>query len=411
MKTDKSTNTEENKVISRSPVKNNSDGQANLWDSGFRKTKAALASTKAHLSSLHQDLLNLYKRRGYKKSPVGMTFCPSQEEEFSRRYPDAKSYQDYFEFPYRVIVDPGFGWAFENKALIPERNVNWHSFYPEGFKYGVKFDTWGIAHEDNPNSMHMTQMHHPMKKFDSTGQIEDYPWPDFTGVDFTSFAKQTKDIQAKGLAAFVWMECTIWETAWYLRGMDNLMLDMAMEDSKAIRLLDIITDKACYRAEKFAAMGVDILGLGDDIGMQETAMMSPEMYRQWLGPRLKRVIDVAKAIKPDILISYHSCGTATPLIPELIEAGIDILNPVQPECMDFKEIHKQFGDKISFNGTIGTQKLLPFGTPQQIRDEVSKNLDIAGETGGLFCCPTHVIEPDVPWENIEAYVLACRDYK
>ena len=114
------------------------------------------------------------------------------------------------------------------------------------------------------------------------------------------------------------MECTIWETAWYLRQMDNLMMDMAMQDPKAERLLDIITEKACYRAEKFAGMGVDILGLGDDIGMQDTAMMSSEMYQQWLGPRLKRVIQAAKAINPDILIKYHSCGKATPLVPELI---------------------------------------------------------------------------------------------
>ncbi len=237
------------------------------------------------------------------------------------------------------------------------------------------------------------------------------PSPALITEDFTRFEKRVKDIQAAGLAVFVWMECTIWETAWYLRGMENLMVDMATEDAKATRLLDIITEKACYRAEKFAAMGVDILGLGDDIGMQETSMMSSGMYRQWLGPRLKLVIQAAKAILPDILISYHSCGKTTTLVPELIDAGIDILNPVQPECMDFEETHQQFGDQISFNGTIGTQKLMPFGTPQQIRDEVFKNMDIAGEKGGLFCCPTHVVEPDVPWENIEAYVQACRDYK
>jgi uroporphyrinogen decarboxylase len=366
------------------------------------------------MKSLRGDLLSLYRCQGFEKAPVGMVLCPSQQEAFRRQYPNypkEKDYLDFFNAPYRVIVDPGFGWAFENKILIPERNVDWHSFYPEGFIYDVNFDVWGIAHENNPNSMHMTQMHHPMKRFDSVTQIDDYPWPDFKGVDFTRFEKRVKDIQAAGLAVFVWMECTIWETAWYLRGVENLMMDMATEDAKATRLLDIITEKACYRAGKFAAMGVDILGLGDDIGMQETSMMSSGMYRQWLGPRLKRVIQAAKAILPDILISYHSCGKATTLVPELIDAGIDILNPVQPECMDFEETHQQFGDQISFNGTIGTQKLMPFGTPQQIRDEVFKNMDIAGEKGGLFCCPTHVVEPDVPWENIEAYVQACRDYK
>ncbi|OXU15427.1 uroporphyrinogen decarboxylase family protein [Sedimentisphaera salicampi] len=361
--------------------------------------------------NMRENMLSLYRREGYEKAPAGFNLCPSKIEEFQRKHPEAESYQDYFEFPYRIVVDPGFGWAFENNGLLPERNVDWNEFYPEGFSHRVDFDIWGVAHEENPNSMHMTQMHHPMQDFDSVEQIENYPWPDFTGVDFEQFADSCRNIRSRGLAVFVWMECTIWETAWYIRGMDNLMLDMTMGDPKASRLLDIITEKACYRAEKFAAMDSDILGLGDDIGMQNTTIMSPEMYRQWLQPRLKKVIDAAKSVNPDILISYHSCGKATGLIPELIEAGIDILNPVQPECMDFEKVHADFGDKISFNGTIGTQQLMPFGTPQEVKDQVKKNLDIAGQKGGLFCCPSHVIEPEVPWENIEAYVEACREYK
>ena len=188
------------------------------------------------------------------------------------------------------------------------------------------------------------------------------------------------------------------------------MIDMAMDDEKATFLLDKITDFACYRAEKFAEAGVDILGLGDDIGMQESIMMSEDMYRTWLKPRLTKVISAAKNIKPDIIIQYHSCGFITPLISDLIDAGVDVLNPVQPECMDFKEIHAEFGEKISFNGTIGTQTTMPFGTPEQIKEEVTRNLKIAGEKGGLLCCPTHMLEPEVPWENIEAYAKACRTF-
>ncbi len=341
-----------------------------------------------------------------------MNLCPGQEEAFRRNYPGTKSYQEVFEFPYRMINDPGFPWDFESKKLIPGReDFDWSRYYPDGFTYDVKFDSWGIAHEDNPNSMHMTNMHHPMKDFDSLLQFKDYPLPDFTGVDFSIFEDKIKEIHESGLAVFVWFECTIWETAWYLRRMENLMLDMVMNDEKAVWLLDAITDRACYRVEKFARMGADIIGFGDDLGAQETILMSPELYREWLKPRLKIVIQAAKKIKPDILIRYHSCGTVTPLIPDLIEAGIDILNPVQPECMDFEEIHTEFGDRLSFDGTIGTQKLMPFGTPQQIRDQVFINLDIAGNKGGLFCCPTHFLEPEVPWENIEAYVQACHDYK
>jgi uroporphyrinogen decarboxylase len=78
--------------------------------------------------------------------------------------------------------------------------------------------------------------------------------------------------------------------------------------------------------------------------------------------------------------------------------------------MDFAGIHAEFGDRLSFNGTLGTQTLFPFGTPEQIRAEVFRNLDIAGDKGGLFCCPTHMLEPEVPWENVLAYVDACREY-
>jgi uroporphyrinogen decarboxylase len=358
-----------------------------------------------------ENLIKLYKREEFEQVPVGFTLCDSLEKEFKKRYPDAKSYQDQFNFPYRNIIDPGFSWNFDNLDMIPEQlAVDWHQYYPEGFVYEVKFDGWGIAHETSPTSMHMTKMHHPMKNFTSLDQMKAYPLPDYTKVDFSPLKKQMDEIHEKGLAVFVWQECTIWETAWYLRSMENLMMDMAMEDEKASWLIEQITEKACYRAKIFAEQGADILGLGDDIGMQEAIMMDMEMYRQWLKPGLKKVIDTAKAANPDIVISYHSCGYIEPLIDDLIDAGIDILNPVQPECMDFKQIHAKYGNRVSFNGTIGTQQLMPFGEPEQIKEEVIRNLRIAGKKGGLFCCPTHMLEPEVPWENIEAYVKACNDF-
>lgn len=361
--------------------------------------------------NLKENLLSVYHRKGYEKVPTGFILCPSLENEFKHRYPEAKSYQDHFNFPYRIVVDPGFSWNFENLDMLPDRNtINWHQYYPEGFQYEVKFDGWGIAHESSPNSMHMTKMHHPLKDMSSLVEFRAYPWPDYTKVDFTPIEDKIKEVQKRGLAVFIWFECTIWETAWYLRGMENLMVDMLMEDEKATYLLDLITEKACYRAKIFAKAGADIIGMGDDIGTQESIMFPEDMYRHWLKPRLKKVIDAVKTENPDILISYHSCGYIEPFINDLIEIGVDILNPVQPECMDFKEIHQKYGDRISFNGTIGTQKLMPYGTPEEVQAEVFRNLDIAGKKGGLFCCPTHLLEPEVPWENIEAYIKACHDY-
>jgi uroporphyrinogen decarboxylase len=217
-------------------------------------------------------------------------------------------------------------------------------------------------------------------------------------------------LQADGQAVIGHMACTVWETSWYLRSMPALMMDMIEEDEKATWLLDTVTANACQRAEAYVRAGVDILAMGDDVGMQESIMMSQPMYQQWIKPRLAKVIDAARAVNPDVLVHYHTCGYVEPLIDDLIEAGIDILNPVQPECMDFAEIHAKYGDRLSFNGTLGTQTTMPFGTPAEVRETVFRNLEIAGETGGLLCCPTHLLEPEVPFENIEAYVAACKEF-
>lgn len=111
--------------------------------------------------------------------------------------------------------------------------------------------------------------------------------------------------------------------------------------------------------------------------------MSVPLYCTWLKPRLKRVIDAARVFKPDILVLYHSCGYVEPFIPHLMEAGVDVLDPVQPECMDFAKIHAEYGDVLSFHGTLGTQSTMPFGSPQDVRDVVFRNLDIAGRQGRI----------------------------
>ncbi len=112
-----------------------------------------------------------------------------------------------------------------------------------------------------------------------------------------------------------------------------------------------------------------------------------------------------------MIVFYHSCGFIEPLIPHLIDAGVDVLNPIQSECMDFGEIYEKYGDRISFHGTIGTQTVMPHGTPEEVIAEVHKNLDIAGPKGGLMVAPTHLLEPEVPFENVLAYVEACRTYQ
>ena len=360
--------------------------------------------------SQREDVLRMYQRQGYERAPLSMNMSPSLVEEFCRRY-GHKDYAETFQFPLRGLTDPGFSWNFEEAWRIPDRPRDWSHYYPGGFEHPVKFDGWGIAHEAYPNTQHMTRMHYPLERAETLEEFKAYPWPDFERLDFSYLKPQVEAIHRRDLAVILTAECTIWEIAWYLRSMDAVFCDMATESELAFYLFDKITDLACYRVRKFAEAGVDILALGDDIGMQSTPMMSNEMYQTWIKPRLTKVISAAKSVKPDLLIMYHSCGYCRPFIQDLIDAGVDILNPVQPECMDFAEIHAEFGDRLSFNGTLGTQQLMPFGTPDQIRAEVRRNLGIAGKKGGLYCCPTHMLEPEVPWENILAYVEAVHDFR
>ena len=111
------------------------------------------------------------------------------------------------------------------------------------------------------------------------------------------------------------------------------------------------------------------------------------------------------------MIFYHSCGHITPFIDELISSGVEILNPIQPECMDFDEVHDRFADRVSFWGTIGTQQLLPYGSSREVREETLRRLEKCGDKGGIVIGPTHMVEPEVPWENLLAITEAAGEFE
>jgi uroporphyrinogen decarboxylase len=224
------------------------------------------------------------------------------------------------------------------------------------------------------------------------------------------FRNEINALKDKGLASLGFMQMTVWEASWYLRSMEELMFDMMTENEAATLLLDKITDFACSKARAYAHAGIDILSVGDDIGTQTTIMMDIELWEKWLQPRLIKVIQSAKAIKPDILIFYHSCGYILPFIDKLIESGVEILNPIQPECMSFEEVHDNWGARLSFWGTLGTQQLLPYGSAKEVYGQTLANLMKCGRKGGIVIGPTHMVEPEVSWENLTAITEAITEF-
>lgn len=350
-----------------------------------------------------ENYLSIIKRKGYEKMPAAFNWCAHLEKSFSG---DLEAMRSKGE----VLWEPV---AYANGMPYKSYPFETYTKYYENLKAGADIDIYGVAHEPGSEAaMHMTYMRHPMESFETVEEMEQYPFPEFYETEeiIREQSKINAAHKANDKIVMGGMQCTVWETAWYIRGMEVLMMDMMSEEDTAVWILDKVTEQAIQRASFFAKTGADAIFLGDDIGMQHTIMMSDELYSTWIKPRLKRVIDAARAINPEIVVFYHSCGYVEPLIDHLIEAGIDVLNPVQPECMDFEEIHAKYGDRLSFHGTIGTQTTMPFGTPEEVKETVTRNLRIAGEKGGLLVCPTHLLEPEVPWENIKAYIEACRDF-
>jgi uroporphyrinogen-III decarboxylase len=156
-------------------------------------------------------------------------------------------------------------------------------------------------------------------------------------------------------------------------------------------------------------MGVDMIWLGDDVGMQTGMMMSPYTWREYLKPRMKKLISTFKEYKPGIKVAYHSCGNILPIIPDLIEIGLDVLNPIQPMAMDPAEIKREFGDKLCFWGSMCIQDTLPNGSSKDIRTEVKLRMETIGKGGGLILGPAHNVQADTSVENILAFYEAVKD--
>jgi uroporphyrinogen decarboxylase len=195
---------------------------------------------------------------------------------------------------------------------------------------------------------------------------------------------------------------TIFETAWALRGLERLLMDFAFNPEIAERILDIPYQYHLTAAKKLVQMGVDMIWVGDDVGTQGAMMISPQYWRRFLKPRMATFITEIKALNPQVKVAYHSDGMIYPIIPELIEIGVDVLNPIQPACMDPAEIKRQFGDRLCFWGSIDEQHTLPFGTPADVRREVLERLNTIGKNGGLILAPTHHVQLDTPLENFWA---------
>ena len=347
--------------------------------------------------SNREDFFEMINGREVRKIFFSMSCCDSIIDQLEQRY-GTRDFYSYFGVPFSYI------------NIEPSHKSTDYSSYFANLSYDV-IDEWGLGHRYG-SIAHFSSFVSPMANFDTPKQVYNFPMSDYLAdyrwekiADRISRAKAADKITITGGPAI-----DIFEPSWYLRGLENMMCDFLLSPEMAEACLERTCAIKYKIAEKYAKVGFDIIIFGDDVGTERGMMMSPEIWREWIKPRLKKALDIVHTINPDILCYYHSDGDIRLIIPELIDIGVDILNPIQPECMNPAEIYNTYADRVAFWGTIGTQTTMPFGSVEDVENKTSEMIELCRDRGKLVIAPTHLLEPEVPIENIEAFVRTIRNY-
>jgi uroporphyrinogen decarboxylase len=254
----------------------------------------------------------------------------------------------------------------------------------------------------------------PLARAQSLDDLRSFPFPEIGGpYHARGLARQVRDLHARGLAAggnLPHLGGELFEAAWRLRGLENFLIDLLERPGWAHFLLDRLTELARRNAEALAGAGVDVLALDDDVGMPGTMMISPATWREFFKPRMAMIIQAAQAIKPDLRVLYHSDGYFEPIVSDLMEIGVNAINPLQPDHMDAVRIRQRFGPRLALWGTVGHQTTFSFAKPDDIRREVKHRIETLGRAGLILCPAYDIDEPDIPWENVAAFLEAVETY-
>jgi uroporphyrinogen decarboxylase len=280
---------------------------------------------------------------------------------------------------------------------------------PGGESASTRTDEWGVRWQDIEyqtrfgRGRYAEMISHPLAEDDA---IEIYQPPDPDRPELYEDAKTLiRDYQREYWIVGMTV-CTVFETAWALRGYERLLTDFVVNPELAGKILDIPGYYHLTAAKRLVDLGVDMIWIGDDVGMQDRMLMSPATWRKFLKPRLASFIAALKHNRAQLKIAYHTDGCVYPIIPDLIEIGIDVLNPIQPQSMDPEKLKREYGRRLCFWGTLDIQRTLPFGTPDDVKTEVLARMRTVGESGGLILGPTHNVQLDTPMENLLALVQA-----
>jgi len=274
-------------------------------------------------------------------------------------------------------------------------------------------DMWGIELKvvDTPYGKMFQHKPPPLSDAESLKELENYDWPNPDWFEYDTIPIQ---LEQWSDYAVLCSGASIFQHPTFLRGMDKLLMDLVLNPDMANFIIDKFTDfyyEYFRRIFNEAGDMIDIFWIADDFGGQDNLIISPELFREFFVPRLKRLIGMAKEYNIKVLL--HSDGNIRPIIPILIDLGVDILDPIQPEAKDMnpKEIKEEFGDKLCLRGGISVQKVLSKGTEHEVREEIKKRIEQLAPGGGYILSPGHpVLQVDIPTKNIIAMYEAAQEY-
>ena len=282
--------------------------------------------------------------------------------------------------------------------------------YPDGLYFkkrlpgGLTEDIWGVKRKEISYGLGVYEeiVFSPLSSARTVAEIKEYKWPKVEDFNFSGLFEECLKFKDYALSGVEW---NIFELAWALRGFQQFLMDMVIDEKLAWAIIKEIQDfyfQYNERLMKETKGLLDILFSADDFGMQTGLIISKKLWKKYFARGMKKIYSWAK--KNNLKTFLHSDGAIREIIPDLIDIGLDVLDPIQVQAkgMNPYELKNEFGQSLCFHGTIDVQKLLPFSKVQKVKDEVKRHIELLAPGGGFFLAPSHCIQLGVPIENIIA---------
>ncbi len=285
----------------------------------------------------------------------------------------------------------------------------WRNISPAGVmgpktENGIVYDIWGVGRREvkYDKGSYWEMAHCPLANAETAADVENYDWPTIDRLDFSGVAAECEKYKDFAQTTWQWM---VFERAYALRGFEQFLMDLALNEKLAQAIIAHVEEFNWRIIDKLHEVAGDyfqFFGAGDDLGSQTSLLMSVQTWEKFFEPGYRKAFEFAHSRGQKTWM--HCDGAVRPLIPKFIDVGLDILDPLMPmiDEMNPYKIVPEFGRDLCFHGTIDVQNLMPFGTEQQVRDEIRRQLDKLWSRGNVFMSPSHCIQPGTPIENIMA---------